>query len=466
MDHHRILLIGGNPLESAALRAALCERGWETREVASAEEALGVAQAFAPAALVVDATVPGLGGRAVVALRSLCPDGAMVVTAPGERLEAAVSAMRAGADALLLPPLDPAKVAAVLDKALERRALLREGEAMRRELRERLVVVGESPELVAAREIVARVAPTQASMLVQGEPGTGRTHLGEVIHEASPRRDRPLVRISCAGVSDLMLESRLFGHEAGALEGDGATRIGAIERAEGGTLLVEEVHRLPRATQVKLLRLLQTGETERLAGRTPIPADVRVIAAATGDLAEEVRAGRFRADLFYRLAVVAINLPPLRARTADLPALASHLLARHARGAGRDVDHVSPGALSALFAHEWPGNVRELSDELQRAVARGAGRQIVAADLSPVLLGAASGEGGAPMPGASLFEIERDAILRTLDLVGGSSVRAAEILGVSVRKIQYRLREYRSGARRRKAAAAPAVPPVGQGWYR
>jgi two-component system NtrC family response regulator len=293
------------------------------------------------------------------------------------------------------------------------------------------------------------VGPTSATVLVQGEPGTGRGHAAEVLHEASPRRDRPFLRVRCAGPSELLLESTLFGHEAGAFDGADARQDGAIERAEGGTLFLDEVQALPVGAQVRLLRLLQAGEYERLGGRGPLRAAVRVVAAASGDLADQVRAGRFRADLYYRLAVVAVSLPPLRSRKGDLPALAGHLLARHARRMGLAAGSISPGALSVLFAHDWPGNVRELSDELERALARSQGRELATSDLSPVLLGASSGQADALIPGASLFEIERDAILRTLDRVGGSSARAAELLGVSIRKIQYRLKEYRSGGRGR-----------------
>ncbi len=259
------------------------------------------------------------------------------------------------------------------------------------------------------------------------------------------------MRVSCAAVSEPMLEARLFGVEPGAFEGGRHRRIGAVEEAQGGTLLLEEVNCLPTGTQVKLLRMLQTGDAERLGARAAIPADVRLVAAATGDLAEEVRGGRFRADLYYRLAVVTITLPPLRARRGDLPALAAHFLERHARRAGREIEALSPGALSALFAHDWPGNVRELSDELEHAVARSAGPELEVGSLSPALACAGRGD-VAIVPGGSLFEIERDAILRTLDRVGGSSVRAAEVLGVSVRKIQYRLREYRAAGRRRAAS--------------
>jgi len=447
MDRPRILLIDTNPEEVAALRAHLLAGGWEVRCAASMDrETLALVREFAPGAVLAGAVLPDVEGGAVVErLRKARPEVAIVVHAPADRIDAAVSALRAGADAHLVQPLDPARTALVLEKVLEAPGLRRDREALRRELRERLVLIGEAPEIAAAREVIRRVGPTPAAVLVQGEPGTGRAHVAEALHEASPRRDRPFVRVRCSGPSELLLEATLFGQEEGAFDGAEARSDGAIERAEGGTLFLDEVQRLPVPAQVRLMRLLQAGEYERLGGREPLRASVRVVAAASGDLAERVRAGRFRADLYYRLAVVSIALPPLRARKADLPALARHLLARHARNAGVPVPDVSAGALSALFAHDWPGNVRELSDELERALDRSLGGEIATGDLSPVLLGADGGPGHAVIPGATLFEIEREAILRTLDRVGGSSARAAELLGVSIRKIQYRLKEYRDG---------------------
>lgn len=447
MDRPRALLIDANPEEVAPLRASLRAAGWETRCAAAIDDGtLALLREFAPGAVLVDAAMPGLeGGTVVQRLRKARPEVALVVHAPAERLDEAVSALRAGADAHLVRPLDPARTTLVLEKVLEARTLRRDGEALRRELRERLVLVGEAPEIEVAREVIGRAGPTSAAVLVQGEPGTGRAHVAEALHEASPRRDRPFVRVRCSGPSELLLEATLFGYEEGAFDGAEARSDGAIERAEGGTLFLDEVQRLPVPAQVRLVRLLQSGEFERLGGRAPLRASVRVVAAASGDLIEHVQAGRFRADLYYRLAVVSIALPTLRARKSDLPALARHLLARHARMAGRPAPDISAGALSALFAHEWPGNVRELSDEMERALDRSLGGEIVTGDLSPALLGAAHGPGQAIIPGATLFEIEREAILRTLDRVGGSSARAAELLGVSIRKIQYRLREYRDG---------------------
>jgi two-component system NtrC family response regulator len=265
------------------------------------------------------------------------------------------------------------------------------------------------------------------------------------------------VRVSCAARSQVLLESELFGHEPGAFPGAALRREGCLEAAHGGTVFLHEVAHLPLGLQVKLLRVLQQGELERMGGRETLRCDVRVVASSTRDLAEAVREGRFRDDLYYRLNVVAVTLPPLRERKGDIPALVEAFLARSAAARARGVTAVSPGALSALFAHDWPGNVRELQAVVERGVARCGGRELALEHLPPALQGGAAGEASALVPGATLFEIEREAILRTLDRMGGSTVRAAQALGVSVRKIQYRLREYRLGQHepRRRGASAP-----------
>jgi two-component system NtrC family response regulator len=347
----------------------------------------------------------------------------------------------------------------VLEKALETRLLRRDRARLRDQVRSRHVLVGAAPELQAVREVVRRAAPTKATVLVVGEPGTGRELVAQAIHEASPRRDGPFVRVSCAALSEALLEAELFGHEPGAFGEVPHRREGRVVAAGGGTLFLHEVARLTPSIQVRLLRVLQHGELERVGGSETVRVDVRVVASSDRELASEVEAGRFRDDLYYRLNVVTLSLPPLRARKADLPALLEHLVARAARERGRPVPAVSPGALSALFSHDWPGNVRELARAVDAAVATCDGPEIGPQHLSAVLHGGADarGAGSALIPGATLFEIEREAILRTLEEVGGSTTRAAEILGVSVRKIQYRLKEYKAGRRPRGAAAGEAA---------
>jgi two-component system NtrC family response regulator len=463
MKRDRILIVDSNPLDGAALRAALCESGYDAVESASADGALALVPSFQPAAVLVDAALPDVEPAAFVGrLRDLRSDAAVVVATAPERLDAAVTALRAGAETYVPKPLDPGQVLVVLEKALEKRGLRSDRAALRDAIRRRLQTVGAAPELQAVVEVVKRVAPTKATVLVQGEAGTGKAHVAQALHEASPRRDRPFVRVNCAALSEALLESELFGHEQGAFPEAEGRRIGKFERANGGTLHLHEVWRLPAAVQVKLLRVLQSGDFERLGGRDTVHVDVRVVAASQRELAEEVRLGRFRDDLYYRLNVVSVTLPSLRQRKGDIPALVNHFIDLHAAAQGKEITGVTPGTLSALFAYDWPGNVRELSNVVERAVASCRGREITAEDLTPVLHGGRPEESTASalIPGATLFEIEREAILRTLDQCGGSTARAAEVLGVSIRKIQYRLKEYRSGVPSRRARAG--FPEVGE----
>jgi len=455
MKRERILIVDPNPLEGAALRSALCESGFDAVEASSAAGALALVPSFQPAAVLVDAALPDVDPAAMVArLRELRSDAAVVVATALDRLEPAVAALRAGADSYVVRPLDPGQVLVVLERALDKRGLRKDSAVLRESVRRRLQVIGAAPELLGVIEVVKRVAPTKATVLVQGESGTGKSHIAQALHEASPRRDRPFVRVNCAALSEPLLESELFGHERGAFAEADRRRSGRVEDADGGTLYLHEVGRMPAALQVKLLQVLQQGDFERLGGRATVHVDVRVVAGSQRDLAEEVRAGRFRDDLYYRLNVVSVSLPPLRARKGDVPALVSHFIDRYAGAAQKEIVGVTPGTLSALFAYEWPGNVRELANVVERAVQSARSREISAEDLSPVLHGARPEESTASalIPGATLFEIEREAILRTLEQCGGSTARAAEILGVSIRKIQYRLKEYRSGTPGRRAA--------------
>jgi two-component system NtrC family response regulator len=287
----------------------------------------------------------------------------------------------------------------------------------------------------------------------------GKHHLAQVVHELSPRRDWPFVAVGCAALSETLLDALLFGQEPGIFEEDDRRRRGRLEEARGGTLYLHEVGQLSPSLQVKLLRVLQEGVFERLGGRELLAADVRVVAGSSRDLAEEVRTGRFRDDLYYRLNVVSATLPPLRDRKADIPALVAHQLAGRPRAAGTPPLAASAGLLSAFFAYPWPGNLRELAAVVEQAASRATGGELRTEDLPPVLLGGPAdlGSGSGLIPGATLFEIEREAILRTLEQAEGSTARAAEMLGISVRKIQYRLKEYRAGqaGRREPATMVP-----------
>jgi DNA-binding NtrC family response regulator len=304
-------------------------------------------------------------------------------------------------------------------------------------------LLGTDPCLERLRRTIEQVAPTQVTVLLSGEAGTGKELAAAAIHALSPRARRPLLRVHCAALAETALESELFGHEPGAFPGAVARREGRFEKADGSTLLLDEVSALPDSAQVKLLRFLQERAFERVGGHETLRSNVRVIASTRCNLREEVAAGRFREDLFYRLGIVHLELPPLRGRRSDIRLLAMKLLAQLAEQHGRAVDGFTPDALEMLLAYPWPGNVRELEHAIERAVVLTRERWIEPEHLEPALGGRPPGVFAAQIPGSTLAEIERVAILRTLEAVGGSTSRAAAMLGISTRKIQYRIREYR-----------------------
>jgi two-component system, NtrC family, response regulator HydG len=448
MESTRVLVVEADPRAGASLRAQLRDLGFDAAESATADGALSLAARFKPAVALLDVTAPGCAGADFVeALRLRGGQAAVVVLGGAEEGAAAQATSRVGADGFLVRPLDPGRLRAAVERADQRRALRAEIAGLRDRIRRRLALIASSPDLISLFELVRRVAPTKATILIHGESGSGKRHLAQVIHELSPRRERPFVAVNCAALSETLIASQLFGHEQGAFEEADRRRHGRIEEARGGTLYLHEVGRLAPAVQVRLLRVLQEGVFERLGGRDVEAADVRVVAGSSRDLADEVRHGRFRDDLYYRLNVVSASLPPLRDRKADIPALVAHLLAERPRPAGAPPLTAAPGVLSAFFAYAWPGNLRELASVVEELAARATGPELRAEDLPPVLTGgqAEEGSGSGLIPGATLFEIEREAILRTLEQADGSTARAAAVLGISVRKIQYRLKEYRAG---------------------
>ncbi|HUJ25220.1 MAG TPA: sigma-54 dependent transcriptional regulator, partial [Myxococcales bacterium] len=345
-------------------------------------------------------------------------------------------------------PLNMDALQVYIEKALAKRKLEREAVTLRERVRERYKLsgmVGDAPELQAVFEMVKKAAPTKATVLILGESGTGKELVAQALHEESPRRDKPFIKVSCAALTETLLESELFGHERGSFTGAAGRKEGRFELADGGTLFLDEIGEIPPSTQVKLLRVLQQREFERVGGTETIKVDVRLIAATNRDLQAEVAAGRFRDELFYRLNVVTVTMPPLRRRKGDIPALVSHFIEKYAKTYNKQVRSLGPGTLNALLAHDWPGNVRELENAIERAIVLCTNGELTLNDLPPPLRNAQAHAPAPSMlaPGASLRDMERDAILRTLALVNGSTTRAAEILGISVRKVQYRLKEYR-----------------------
>jgi two-component system NtrC family response regulator len=451
MGKHRILVVDDEQNARAALRTILTEEGYDIAEAADGEEGLARLQEWGPDLVLADVRMPRMDGLTLMRkAKEIGSEATFVMMTAFASIETAVEAVKAGAENYLVKPLDVSAVLVFLAKALEKRQLVREAANLRERVRERFRLegmVGESPELAAVYNVVRQAAPTKATVLILGESGTGKELIAQALHELSPRKEKAFVKVSCAALSETLLESELFGHERGSFTGAVGRKEGRFELADGGTLFLDEIGEISPTVQVKLLRALQTREFERVGGTQTIKVDVRVVAATNRDLAAQAKTGHFREDLFYRLNVVAVTLPPLRNRKGDIPALAAHFIDKYAKNYGKTIDGLAPGTLNALLSHDWPGNVRELENAIERAVVLCKESQLTADDLPATLRGPrpTSRDVGGLIPGATMDEIEREAILRTLEIVDGSTSRAAEVLGISVRKIQYRLKEYAGG---------------------
>ena len=443
----RILVVDDETNARSALAELLRDEGYTVETAPDGFKALPKLQEFAPDLLLTDLKMPGMDGvelmgKAMAGDPDIC---AVVMTAFGA-IDTAVSAMRSGAADYITKPINIEELTIVIDRALERRRLKLETGALRRRLasRDRIEnIVGASAPMSRVFETILQVAPSRASVLIMGESGTGKELVASAIHQHSNRSSGPFVKLHCAALAETLLESELFGHEKGSFTGALARRDGRFQQADGGTLFLDEIGEISPTIQVKLLRFLQEREFERVGGNQTIKVDVRVIAATHRDLTEEVKAGRFREDLFYRLNVVAIETPPLRTRLSDVPLLAARFLQKYAKENGKDIRGFTQDALQQLMQYNWPGNVRELENAVERAVVVCRQPEIGVADLAPHIVKSSKGSDGMPVvPGATLAELERFAILKTLEHVGGSTSRAAEMLGISPRTIQYRLREY------------------------
>ena len=449
MSPQRILVVDDEDNARRAIATILNEEGYEVAEAANGAEALARIGEFSPAVVLTDVRMPQMDGLTLLkTAREQGSDATFVMMTAFASVETAVEAMKSGADNFLLKPLDADQVLVTLGKVLEKRSLRQEAEALRDQVRSRVRrfhdIIGESPQLQGIYDVIRRAAGTRATVLILGESGTGKELIAQALHQESPRKDKPFIRVHCAALSENLLESELFGHEKGSFTGALARKEGRFELADGGTLFLDEIGEISPAVQVKLLRVLQQREFERVGGTQTLKVDVRIVAATHRDLVAEVKAGRFREDLYYRLNVVSVTLPPLRDRKSDVPALVNHFLEKYSDSYGKQVRGLAPGTLQALLSHDWPGNIRELENAIERAVVLAQGQELTTDDLPPVLRGPRphGTSTGALIPGATLAAIEREAILRTLEMVQGSTSRAAEVLGISVRKIQYRLKEY------------------------
>ena len=442
----KLLVVDDEPSARSGLEKLLRQEGYSVVSAPDGPHALALADEEAPDLVITDMRMPGMDGVELVEkLRARWPEmPVLVVTAFGE-VAAAVRAMKAGAQDFLTKPIDFDVLGFAIRRALTHAALSAETETLRRQVREDGGVglgalVGASPAMQKVYQVARKVGPSRATVLITGESGTGKGELARALHELSPRRGKSFVQLNCSALTESLLESELFGHERGSFTGADKRRIGKFELAEGGTLFLDEVAEISLSTQVKLLRVLQERNLERVGGNETVHVDVRVVAATNKNLIAEVEAGRFREDLYYRLRVVHLEMPPLRVRDGDILLLASHFLRRYAEENGKEIRGFSDAARAQLLAHRWPGNVRELENAIERAVVLSSSEQVEDKDLPTEIAPVA--RGAVRIPGSTMAEIERYAILASLEVCDGSTAKAADLLGISVRTIQYRLSEY------------------------
>ena len=447
----RILIVEDDSAARVGLQQLIRGWGFDVETAADGEQALTQIEAFHPAIVLTDLVMPRMGGLDL--LRKIQETGdpitTVILTAQGT-VETAVEAIKQGAYDYLTKPVDLQRLKILLSKIIERNATLREVRVLRRQLREHGTfgaMVGQSAEMRKIYQVIEHAAPTSASVLISGESGTGKELVAQTLHKLSPRANAPYVPINCAAIPDTLLESELFGHEKGAFTGAIERRQGCFELADHGTLFLDEIAEMTPATQVKLLRVLQERSFRRVGGKHEQAVDIRIVAATNQDPPAAVKDGKLREDLYYRLNVFEITLPPLRERKDDLPLLIQGFINEFNTRNGRSVAAVDPAAMTLLEAYSWPGNVRELRNVIERATIVAEGRFITEKDLPALSAAPGSGRAAAAAasagtgltPGMTVGQAEQQLIHITLQHTGGNKTRAAELLGISLKTLHNKL---------------------------
>jgi len=445
----RILVADDEESHRIMLRAVLQEEGYEVAGAADGPEAIRAVEQEPFDLILLDIRMPGMDGiEALMEIRKMSPYVPVLMMTAYASVKTAVDALKAGAFEYLIKPLDIDELKILIETALEHYHLREENLVLKERLGDRFdfsKMIGKSRKMVELFDLLTQVAPTDATVLILGESGTGKELVANALHHNSPRASQPFIKVACAALPETLLESELFGHEKGAFTGAVARREGRFWSAHRGSIFLDEVGEMSTTTQTKLLRVLQEKEFEPLGSTRTLKVDVRVIAATHKDLEKEVREGRFREDLFYRLNVVPVSIPPLRERKEDLPSLALHFLSLYGEKNRKELKEISPKALDLLIRYDWPGNIRELENCIERGVIVARGEVIAPVDLPPQVqaLSAGKEEPGIQFPlGISLQDVEKALILKTLEDTGGNRSRAAEILGINRRTLQIKLKEY------------------------
>ncbi len=443
----RILVIDDQESHAKATAESLERAGYKCVTSTSAREGLKLLESSAIDLVVTDLVMPDMDGVAFIRqAKKTLPDVEVIVMTAYDNEDAVIDATKAGAADWMKKPLDIRRVRIVVERALDKQRLARENVDLHRQLDERYSfneILGNTPAMMRVLDTVKQVAPTTATVLIQGETGTGKELIAKAIHRNSPRRAHKFLAVNCAALPEGLLESELFGHEKGAFTGAIAQRPGKFEYANRGTLLLDEIGDIALTMQAKLLRAVETREVVHVGSNDPIKVDVRLIAATNRDLAQMMKEGKFREDLYYRLRVVLIQLPPLRERFADFPLLVDSFLKEHARNNQKKISGITREALDILMRYSWPGNVRELRGILETMVVLARGEKLDVADIPPYVTPADPDR--APLPalsGISLEQAEKALIQKTLEDVKGNREKAAAILGIGERTLYRKLKLY------------------------
>lgn len=446
MSNEKLLIVDDEKNMRTVLRRALSAEGYEVFEAATGKEALDVLTDVMPDLIVMDQKMPEMDGlTALKRVKRLLPSLPVVILTAHGNVQSAVEAVRAGATEYLTKPFDLDELKLVVSKALGVRDLFREVDTLRAELKREYdlaTIVGQSDQMRDIYDVVKKVAATNATVMVYGESGTGKELVARAVHEYSKRSKKPFVQVSCAALPETLLESELFGYEKGAFTGASTAKKGRFELADGGTLFLDEIGDISPGIQVKLLRVLQEKTFEHLGGTKTIKVDVRIVGATNRDLQEAIADGAFREDLYYRLNVVPITVPPLRDRKEDIPLLVAHFLEK--LGSKRKM---SKEAMAQLVAYEWPGNIRELENTIERAVILGSGEMLLPEHL-PAELRAKPASGGPSVPielppeGIVLEKLEKDLLEQALRRAGANQTKAAKLLGISRHELLYRMEKF------------------------
>jgi two-component system response regulator HydG len=447
----RVLVVDDDAPHAEAVAESLERVGYSCAVATSGKEGLALIEERDFDIVLTDLKMQDADGMEILKkAKQEQPDAEVVILTGHATIPTAVSAMQAGATTYLTKPLDLSELRTVVEKASQAQRLARSNIELRKQLDEKFGfegVVGNSPLMQGVVARLKQIAPTSATVLIQGESGTGKELVAKALHVNSPKRTKPFVPLNCAALSENILESELFGHVKGAFTGADRERKGRFEHANGGTLFLDEVGDIPLSTQVKLLRVLESGEIVRVGTNEPIKVNVRLISATNRDLSESIAAGSFRQDLYHRLKVVSIKLPPLRSKREDIPLLIDYFLKEFTASHGKPVRSITPAARKALMAYQWPGNVRELKNTIESMVVIDADGVLDVDDLTEELTtaGPAAPElsaGASSLVGRPLDEIERHYIMETLRITSGNREEAARLLGIGARTLYRKLKDY------------------------